>query len=46
MKKLINDPLAVADELVAGLAVAYNGEVRLVGRRSLVKTTIPASILG
>lgn len=42
MKKLINDPLAVADELVAGLAVAYNGEARLVGRRSLVKTTIPA----
>lgn len=41
MKKLINDPLKVADELVEGLVEAYNGECRLVGTRSIVKTSIP-----
>lgn len=41
MKKLINDPLKVADELVEGLVEAYNGECRLVGARSIVKTSIP-----
>jgi dihydroxyacetone kinase-like protein len=41
MKKLINDPLKVADELVEGLVEAYNGECRHVGTRSIVKTEIP-----
>lgn len=41
MKKLINDPLKVADELVEGLVEAYNGECRHVGSRSIVKTDIP-----
>ncbi len=41
MKKLINDPLKVADELVEGLVDAYNGECRHVGVRSIVKTHIP-----
>jgi dihydroxyacetone kinase-like protein len=40
-KKLINDPLNVADELVEGLVEAYNGEVALVGTRSLALTAIP-----
>ena len=41
LKKLINDPLKVADELVEGLVEAYNGECRLVGTRSIVKNHIP-----
>ncbi len=41
MKKLINDPLKVADELVQGLVDAYNGECKFVGSRSIVKTDIP-----
>ncbi len=41
MKKLINDPLNVADELVEGLVDAYNGECKHVGTRSIVKTDIP-----
>lgn len=41
MKKLINDPLKVADELVEGLVEAYNGECKYVGTRSIVKTDIP-----
>ncbi len=41
MKKLINDPLKVADELVEGLVEAYNGECRHVGVRSIVKNDIP-----
>jgi dihydroxyacetone kinase len=41
MKKLINDPLKVADELVEGLVDAYNGECKHVGTRSIVKTDIP-----
>jgi dihydroxyacetone kinase-like protein len=41
MKKLINDPLRVADELVEGLVDAYNGECRYVGTRSIIKTHIP-----
>jgi len=41
MKKLINDPLKVADELVEGLVDAYNGECRYVGTRSIIKTHIP-----
>jgi len=40
-RKLINDPLAVADELVEGLVEAYNGECRMVGSRSIVKNNIP-----
>lgn len=41
MKKLINDPLKVADELVEGLVEAYNGECRHVGARSIAKNDIP-----
>jgi len=41
MKKLINDPLKVADELVEGLVEAYNGDCRHVGQRSLAKNDIP-----
>ena len=41
MKKLINDPLKVADELLAGLVDAYNGSCSRVGKRSIVKNDIP-----
>ena len=41
MKKLINDPLTVATELLEGLVGAYNGECKYVGTRSIVKTEIP-----
>lgn len=41
MKKLINDPLNVANELIEGLVEAYNGECRYVGKRSIVKNDIP-----
>ncbi|PAW63417.1 MAG: dihydroxyacetone kinase [Verrucomicrobiia bacterium Tous-C2TDCM] len=41
MKKLINHPLKVADELVEGLVDAYNGECRYVGSRSIIKNDIP-----
>lgn len=41
MKKLINDPLKVADELLEGLVDAYNGECQHVGVRSIVKSEIP-----
>ncbi len=41
MKKLVNDPLSVADELLEGLVQAYDGECVLAGRRSIVKKTIP-----
>ncbi|RFC48503.1 MAG: dihydroxyacetone kinase [Verrucomicrobia bacterium] len=40
-KKLVNDPLKVADELLDGLVEAYDGECVKVGRRSIVKTSIP-----
>lgn len=40
-KKLINDPLKVADELVEGLVEAYNGDCVLVGQRSLALSNIP-----
>ncbi|MEM9281139.1 MAG: dihydroxyacetone kinase subunit DhaK [Verrucomicrobiota bacterium] len=41
MKKLINDPLKVADELLEGLVDAYNGECDYVGTRSIIKKDIP-----
>ena len=40
-KKLINDPLKVADELVEGLVEAYNGSCVHVGKRSLALKNIP-----
>ena len=40
LKKLINDPLKVADELLEGLVEAYDGECEKVGTRSIVKTDI------
>ncbi|MEO0447327.1 MAG: dihydroxyacetone kinase subunit DhaK [Verrucomicrobiota bacterium] len=41
MKKLVNDPLKVADELLEGLVEAYDGECVKVGKRSIVRTQIP-----
>jgi len=41
LKKLINDPLKVATELVEGLVDAYNGECVYVGERSLALKNIP-----
>jgi dihydroxyacetone kinase len=41
MKKLINDPLKVADELIDGLVEAYDGDCVKVGTRSIIKTEIP-----
>ncbi len=41
MKKLINDPLKVADELLEGLVEAYDGQCEKVGVRSIVKKEIP-----
>jgi len=41
MKKLINNPLKVANELVEGLVDAYNGECEYVGTRSIVRKNIP-----
>ena len=41
MKKLINDPLKVADELIDGLVEAYDGDCVKVGTRSIVKKDIP-----
>ena len=41
LKKLINDPLKVADELLEGLVEAYDGECVKVGTRSIVRTDIP-----
>lgn len=38
--KLINDPLAAADELIDGLVEAYNGQCYKVGTRSIVKSHI------
>jgi len=46
MKKLINDPLAVADELLEGLVEAYDGECEKVGKRSIVRTEIPKGKIG
>ncbi len=40
-KKLINDPLKVADELLEGLVEAYDGECIKVGKRSIVRSEIP-----
>lgn len=41
MKKLINDPLKVADELLEGLVEAYDGTCEKVGSRSIVLKDIP-----
>ena len=40
MKKLINDPLKVADELLDGLVEAYDGQCKKVGTRSIIKNEI------
>jgi len=40
-KKLVNDPLKCADELLDGLVEAYNGECVKAGTRSIVKSSIP-----
>jgi len=41
MKKLINNPIKVANELLEGMVDAYNGECKYVGARAIVKTHIP-----
>jgi len=46
LKKLINDPLAVADELLEGLVEAYDGECKKIGIRSIVRTEIPKGKVG
>src|SRR5258706_16446643 len=40
-KKIINDPLKCADQLVEGLVEAYDGRARKVGERSIVMKDIP-----
>jgi len=42
VKKLINNPLAAADELFDGLLGYYDGVCSKVGRRSIVKNEIPS----
>ncbi len=41
IKKLVNDKLKVADELLDGLVEAYDGECKRVGTRSIVRSDIP-----
>ncbi len=42
MKKLINEPLAVVDEMLAGLCLAYPGLALLEGERVLVRADLAA----
>lgn len=42
MKKLINDPRAVVEEMIDGLAASYSSLVRLPGHTVLVRADIPA----
>ncbi|HSB79812.1 MAG TPA: dihydroxyacetone kinase subunit DhaK [Candidatus Methylomirabilis sp.] len=43
MKKIINDPFAVVDEMLEGILLAHPGELRLVGedRRAVVRADAP-----
>ena len=41
-KKIINDPLKCADELLDGLVLAYDGKARRVGTRSIVMKHSPS----
>lgn len=43
MKKIINDPFAVVDEMLEGIILAHPGELRLVGedRRAVVRADAP-----
>jgi dihydroxyacetone kinase-like protein len=41
-RKIINDPLQCANELVDGLVEAYDGKARKVGERSIVMRDLPA----
>ncbi len=49
-KKIINDPLKCADELLEGLVLAYDGKARKVGERSIVMNNLrpdaPALLVG
>lgn len=49
-KKIINDPLKCADELLDGLVLAYDGKARKVGTRSIVMNDLrpnaPALLVG
>lgn len=49
-KKIINDPLKCADELIEGLVLAYDGRARKVGARSIVMNDLrpdaPALLVG
>ncbi len=41
MKKLINRPVDVVDEMIEGLAIAYPGLQRLPGHSILVRSDLP-----
>ena len=49
-KKIINDPLKCADELLEGLVLAYDGKAKKVGQRSIVMNDLrpnaPALLVG
>lgn len=49
-KKIFNDPLKCADELLDGLVLAYDGKARKVGQRSIVMNDLrpnaPALLVG
>lgn len=49
-KKIFNDPLKCADELLEGLVLAYDGKARKVGQRSIVMNDLrpdaPALLVG
>jgi phosphoenolpyruvate---glycerone phosphotransferase subunit DhaK len=40
-RKIVNDPLKCADELLEGLVEAYDGQARKVGERSIVMNHLP-----
>jgi hypothetical protein len=43
-RKIVNDPLKCADELLEGLVEAYDGQARKVGERSIVMITLPEAV--
>jgi dihydroxyacetone kinase-like protein len=45
-KKIVNDPLKCADEMVAGLVEAYDGKARKVGQRSIVLNDLSPNRVG
>ncbi len=45
-RKIINNPLQCADELIEGLVEAYDGKARKVGQRSIVRNYLPPNRVG